>query len=79
MSAQPGVFDFNSYPATLLELASHKGPPARVFSTEGEAVERTMSLDEYLHGRQLTFWEYLDLRCENRLSDIKRWSLRSWG
>ncbi|KAF5864360.1 hypothetical protein ETB97_007922 [Aspergillus alliaceus] len=77
ISTQQNVFDFNTYPATLRELASYKGPPVQVFPPETEA-EITMSLDDYLRGSQLTFWEHLDVRCENSLSDIKRWSLRSW-
>ncbi|OGM50254.1 hypothetical protein ABOM_001121 [Aspergillus bombycis] len=76
ISIQQYPSDFNSYPATLRELASHGGPPARSFSTETEDTERTMSLDDYLHGSQLTFWEYLDRRYENSLRDIKRLSLR---
>ncbi|KAF7597373.1 hypothetical protein BBP40_006314 [Aspergillus hancockii] len=77
MSTPQSVFDFNSYPATLRELTSHKGPPARVFPTQSESVETIMSLDEYLHTSQLSFWEYLDIRCENSLMGVKRWSLRS--
>ncbi|KAE8369146.1 hypothetical protein BDV27DRAFT_153412 [Aspergillus caelatus] len=77
ISIQQNLSDFNSYPTTLRELASHRGPPARTFPTEADATERTMSLDEYLHGSRLTFWDYLDLRCENSLGDIKWWSLKS--
>ena len=76
ISIQQNLSDFNSYPSTLRELASHRGPPARAFPTETEATERTMSLDDYLNGTHLTVWEYLDRRCENSLIDIKRLSLR---
>ncbi|KAE8142231.1 hypothetical protein BDV38DRAFT_236165 [Aspergillus pseudotamarii] len=77
ISIQQNFSDFNSYPTTLRELASYRGPPARTFPIEADATEKTMSLDEYLHGSRLTFWDYLDLRYENSLRDIKQWSLRS--
>ncbi|KAF9890966.1 hypothetical protein FE257_005223 [Aspergillus nanangensis] len=62
------------YPLIPPELALHHGPPARRFPHNDDQRNHFMSLEQYLHWRDVSLNEHLYARHDLRAEDVSRWN-----